>query len=113
MKEVIDSSYLSRLFPKSLEECNEEYLESHKDSAPHIQSVVRFRHILKPGADETKSKGEKDLQSSIAVDNVTLQEAADGLRLLDDIEAKPEAREAYIQAAHKRWPEASAFQPSR
>ena len=110
VKEVIDNSYLSRLSSKSLEECNEEYLESHKDSAAHIQSVVRFRQILKPNQEETRSKGEKDLQTAISLDSAALTEAIEGLSISDDIGVRPEARKAYVEAAHKRWPEASIFQ---
>ena len=113
MKEVIDSCYLSRLSPKPLEECNEEYLESHKTSAPHIQSVVRFRHVLKPAAEETKSKGAKDLHVTLSLENTSLLEAVDGLHILNEIGASGEAREEYFQAALKRWPEASAFHNSR
>ena len=113
VKEVIDNAYLSKLSSKSLEECNEEYLESHKNSAPHIQSVVRFRNVLKPGAEETKSKGANDLQCTLSLDTISLQEAVDGLHLSDEIEVGPEARKSYVQTAHERWPEASVFQPSQ
>lgn len=115
VKEVIDSCYLSKLSTKSLEECNEEYLETHKHSAPHIQSVVRFRHVLKPGDEETKSKGARDLQSTLSLDSTTLEQAVEGLQILDEIGGgqDPLAREAYLQAAQKRWPEATALQSSR
>lgn len=113
VKDVIDSCYLSKLSSKSLEECNEEYLESHKTSAPHVQSVVRFRSILNPGTEETKSKGVEDLQATLQLDSITLQEAVDGLQLLRDIDADKGAREAYVQAAQKRWPDATIFQSSQ
>ena len=112
VKEVIDSSYLSKLSSKSLEECNEEYLESHKDSAPHVQSVVRFRNFLKPGAEDTKSKGARDLQTTVSLESTTLQQAIDSLGLFDELEMPKDALQTYIQAASKRWPEASAFQTS-
>ena len=113
VKEVIDSRYLSRLSPKSLEKCNEEYLESHKNSAPHIQSVVRFRNVVKPGAEETKSKCANDLQGTLELESVSLPEGIDGLNLLDEIQLGAEARETYLQAAQKKWPEASVFHASR
>lgn len=115
VKEVIDSCYLSRLKSQSLEDCNEEYLESHKNSAPHIQSVVRFRNVLKPEAEETKPKGLRDLQSTLSLNGTTLEQAVDGLQLLDELEASqdPLARVAYVQSAQQRWPEATVLQSSR
>jgi len=116
--EVIDTCYLSKfskLKSQSLEECNEEYFESHKDSAPHIQSVVRFRSVLKPGDEDTKSKSAKDLQSTLALNSTSLEQAVEGLQLLDEIGVgrDPGVRETYLQAAQKRWPEARALQSSR
>ena len=113
VQEAIKHSYLSKFTAKSLEQCNEEYLESHKNSPPHIQSVVRVRNLLKPGAEETKSKGKSDLESSVSLDTTSLQDAMEGLQLTDELQAGPEAREAYIQAAQKNFPEASVFQFSR
>ena len=107
VKEVVDSSYLSKLSDESLEEGNEKYLEAHKDSAPHVQSAVRFRNILKPGAEGTKSKSATDLQSTFNLENTTLQQALEGLQLLEEIEADASARESYRAAAQKRWPEAT------
>ncbi|KAK3725136.1 hypothetical protein LTR37_000647 [Vermiconidia calcicola] len=109
VKEVIDSSYLSQTSSKSLEECNEEHLETHQSSASHVQSVARLRSILKPGDEATKSKGAKDLQGTLSLDGIILEQAVDGLNLLNEIEAGSEAREAYLQAAQKRWTEATVF----
>lgn len=113
VQEVINNSYLSKFATKSLEQCNEDYLKSHKHSPPHIQSVVRVRNLLKPGAEETKSKGKVDLESSVSLDTTSLQDAIAGLQLTDELQAGPGAREAYIQAAQKNFPEASVFQSSR
>lgn len=114
-KEVMDSCYLSQLSSKSLEQCNEEYLENHKSSTAHIHSVVRFRNVLKPGEEETKSKGVRDLQSTLSLGSTTLEQAIEGLQILDEIGGgqDPLAKEAYLQEAQKRWPEATAFQSSR
>ena len=106
---VIQSQYLSRLSPKSLEECNEEYLTNHKQSAPHIQSVVRFRNFLKPGAEDTKTKSVKDLRTTLDLPIVSLQDAVQGLRLHDELGASKESKQAYVEAARKRWPGATVF----
>ena len=68
--------------------------------------------MLKPGADDTKSKSKADLESALAKDVSSLQEAMDGLKLIDEISAGSEARDSYLKAAQKRWPEASVFRPS-
>ena len=109
VQEVIQDLYLGKLDSKRLEQCNEEYLAKHKQSASHVQSVVRFSNALKPDAEETKSKGAKELQRSLNLPNVTLQEAQAGLELLDEIKAGSDARQAYLEAARTRWPEATAF----
>ena len=67
---------------------------------------------MKPSADNTKTKGVKDLQATVDLDSITLQEAIDGLQVLRDIESDHAAREAYVEAVHKRWPEATLFQAS-
>jgi peptide alpha-N-acetyltransferase len=112
VQEVINTTFLSKFASKSVEEDNEDYLESHKDSPAHIQSAVRVRNILNPGSDDTKSKGAKDLESAVALDVASLQEAIDGLHLSDEIGAGSEARESYLEAARKQWPEASVFKSS-
>lgn len=109
VQEVVQDLYLSKLDSKSLEQRNEEYLEKHKQSVSHVQSVVRFRNALKPDAEETKSKGVKDLQSSLELPNLSLQQAQAGVELLDEIKAGGNARQAYLEAARVRWPEATVF----
>ena len=109
---MVDSTHLAKLSSKSWEEWNQRYLESHEASPPHIQAVVRVRQALNPGSEETKRQGVKDLQASVEVDTVTLEEVVEGLRLLNEIGAgrDQEVREQYMQAARKRWPEATVLQ---
>lgn len=111
VQEVLQSTYLSKLKEQSLEECNEQYLASHKDSAPHVQSVVRFRRVLDPdGKEETKSV--QNLQDTLELDSISLEAAEAGMRLLDEIEAGAEAKKAYLDSARERFPEATMFQQS-
>lgn len=105
-QEVVQELYLSKLSPKSLAECNEEYLQLHSKSAAHVQSVVRFRNFLKPAAEETKSKGAKDLLATIDLPSTSLQDAQAGARILDEIKAD---KQPYLEAARQRWPQATAF----
>ena len=111
VQEVLQSTYLSKLKEQSLEECNEQYLASHKDSAPHVQSVVRFRRVLDPdGKEETKSV--QNLQDTLELDSISLEAAEAGMRLLDEIEAGAEAKKAYLDSARERFPAATMFQQS-
>ncbi|CAK3961316.1 N-alpha-acetyltransferase 16, auxiliary subunit [Lecanosticta acicola] len=105
-QDVLQELYLSKLSPKSLEQVNEEYLESHKASAPHVQSVVRFRNFLKPGAEENKSRGAKELLATIDLPSTSLQDAVEGARILDELKAD---KQPYLEAARNRWPEATVL----
>ncbi|KAF2771686.1 N-terminal acetyltransferase A, auxiliary subunit [Teratosphaeria nubilosa] len=110
VKKVIDETYLAKFDrTKSLEQGNDEYLQKFKHSAPHVQSVVRLRHALKPQAEDTKKKGLENLLETLKLEGITLRQAQDGLEVLGDIQAGAEAKEAYAKAARAKWPEATAF----
>ena len=110
MKKVIDETFLSKLDnQKSLQDLNEEHLAKHKDSAAHVQSVVRLRHALKPEDKETKTTSAKDLQDTLQSDHISLSDAEEGMRLLDEIRAGAEAKEAYLHVSREKWPEATVF----
>jgi len=51
----------------------------------------------------------QDLVATLQGKNVTLEQARQGLEVLQDVGAGAEAREQYAEAARKRWPEATAF----
>lgn len=110
VKQVIESTFLSGFPTGSLEDLNEKYLDSHKSSASHVHSVIRSRNVLEPGSEEMRAKSARDLESTLELDTLSLQEAEDGLRFLDEINAGTEARASYVRIAQKRFPEASAFQ---
>ncbi|EME89406.1 uncharacterized protein MYCFIDRAFT_55822 [Pseudocercospora fijiensis CIRAD86] len=109
VQKVIQEHYLSKLSPKSLEECNEEYLTQHNSSVPHIQSVVYFRHILKPNDESTRTRAVKDLQTTLTAPHITIEEAQHGLQLLKDLGVSEAERKSYVDAALKKFPEATLF----
>lgn len=109
VQEVVQDLFLGKLDSLSLGQHNEEYLAKHNHSADHIHSVVRLRSALNPGAIETKSQGVQDLQRSLELSSVTLQQAEAGLELFDEIRAEEDARRTYLETARKRWPEATVF----
>lgn len=113
VKEVIDSCYLSKLdSKKSLEDCNEEYLASHRNDARHVQSVVRLRNVLDPGSEKTKTMGADNLLEMLKLDSAELTDASDGLQLLRELGVGAEVKEKYCAEARDRWPEATVFQQS-
>jgi len=110
---VIDSEFLQRFASKgSVEECNDEYLAKHQDSALHVQGAVRVRHALHPdGSGDVKEKSVSDLQHTLDSASTTLVQAEEGLRVLSEVVgADGKAREAYVGKARERWSEATVFQ---
>lgn len=103
---VVKETFLSKASTSSVADANEEYFSAHKTSAPHVQSIVNVRLALKPTL-EIKAKSAEDLQATLPTS--TLQEAIDGLHVLETIGADKDAREAYSRKAVERWSEADVF----
>ncbi|KAK3623223.1 hypothetical protein LTR56_021703 [Elasticomyces elasticus] len=111
VKQIVDSEFLQKFASKQeVEQDNEEYLGKHSKSAMHVQGVVRVRFALKPEGDRTQSV--KDLSNTLGEEETTLVQAEEGLRLLEDINADPKAREEYVAKARERWTEAVVFKQS-
>lgn len=109
VQKIIQEQYLSNLSSKSLEDCNEEYLTQHRESAPHIHSVVRFRQALKPNDESTKTKAVKNLQTTLTLPSITLHDAQEGLQVLKDVGVSETERKSYVDQALKRFPEATVL----
>lgn len=106
VQKVVQETFSSKQPSKSVRDANEEYLSQHKTSAPHVQGVVRVRHTLKPGEEKAS-----DLLPTLEAGKTTLEQAVDGLRLLQEIDAADSsAREQYCTKAGQRWTEADVFQ---
>ncbi|KAK3114076.1 hypothetical protein LTR53_007970 [Teratosphaeriaceae sp. CCFEE 6253] len=112
VKEVIDSEFLQQFSGRSVEEHNEAYFATHKDSASHVQAVVRARYALQPESSEAKAKSAQDLQTTLGTDGTSIGDAEEGLRVLGQIGVEDKAREAYVAEARERWPEATVFKQS-
>lgn len=108
-KEVLESELLSKHGgDQDIAKHNEQYREKHKDSPEHVQAAVRVRKYLDPEG-KNVDKSVQDLVATLQNGNVTLEQARQGLQVLQDVGAGAEAREKYAGAARKRWPEATAF----
>ena len=101
---AVKKTFLSKQPTKSVQDSNEEYLKEHKDSAPHVQGVIRVRHAVKPGFENAK-----DLLPTLEAEETTLKQAIDGLRLLEEVSADTGAKEEYRKKAGQRWAEADMF----
>jgi hypothetical protein len=107
--EIITTEFDS-LLPKSKSpNCwNEDFLNANHTSAPHVQSALSVRLLLKP---DSKGQVEKDLLNTVDLETASLEDAMSALRLLDEWESSQDAKSAFTSHAHKRWKDASAFQP--
>lgn len=109
VSEIITPELDTLLSPKSpsLGEWNEAFLAAHKTSAPHVQAAASVRRLINP---DLQSQNEKDLMSTLDFESTSLADAVAGLQLLNDWGSSEDKKAQYMQAAHKRWSEASAFQ---
>lgn len=105
--EVLTSSFTLIPKEKSLKDVNEQYLMEHKSSAAHVQAGLRTRQALDSS---TKAQNIKELQATLDLDGIAILDAVTGLRMLDGFEADAAAKNAYVEAARKRFPEATVFQ---
>ncbi|WPG99659.1 NMDA receptor-regulated protein 1 [Acrodontium crateriforme] len=105
IKDVIESTYLSKVPKTPLAEQNEAFLARHQSSARHIQAAVRTRQALR--AEESTVQSAQKLVESLQLDSITLADAEEGSRLLDEIQADAHVKSDYAEAANKRWPDAA------
>jgi len=107
MEQVLKSCATDIVPPSSdLSSWNDSYLSKHKDSAPHMQAVLRVRQLLDP---TSKAENEIDLLRTLDLQNIGIKEAEGGLDLLKEWKTESDVREKYLAAAIKRWPQATVF----
>ncbi|EON61385.1 hypothetical protein W97_00599 [Coniosporium apollinis CBS 100218] len=103
---VIDSTFTLIPTSTSLSDYNDSFISKHSKSAPHVQAGLKVRQLLDSSS---LPQNEKELLATLDFDTIELQDAKNGLSLLGEWKSGSEAREAYINAARKRWPEATVF----
>ncbi|GMG12192.1 unnamed protein product [Aspergillus oryzae] len=106
--EVVNAEF-ETLLPKAqnLDEWNESFLSTHKDSAPHTQAALTCRQLLKA---DSKAQCEKDLTATLDSQVDSIETALAGLQLLDEWKSDQAAKAAYAEKAKSKWPESSVFQ---
>ncbi len=107
IQEVIAAEF-DPILPVSadLSKQNDEFLQKHNESAPHVHACLKARQFLDPSSSE---KNQQDVIRTLALEGSSLEDAVRGLELLKEWKAKDQYQEDYLAAAHERWPEASAF----
>lgn len=105
--EVIDTEF-ETLLPKTqkLDEWNDSFVTTHKDSVAHVQAALTCRQLLKP---DSKPQCEKGLQSTLDLGDISIDKALAGLDLLSEWGSDQATKTAYIQKASSKWPEATVF----
>ncbi len=105
---VINSEF-NHLLPasKNLAKHNDEFMQEHHNSAPHVQAGLRVRQLLDPSSFE---KNQQDVIRTLALEACSLEDAVAGLEQLTKSMPKTQYVNDYVAAARERWPEASAFQ---
>lgn len=106
--EVINAEF-NTLLPAStdLAKHNNDFLQEHHNSAPHVQAALRVRQLLDPSSLE---KNLQDVIRTLALERCSLQDAVSGLEDLKGAKAKKQYVDDYVAAARERWPEATAFE---
>ncbi|KAI8623604.1 tetratricopeptide [Xylariaceae sp. FL1651] len=103
--EVIKSEFTAIGASTDLKKYNAEFLEKHKDSAPHVVSAVKIQKLL----GEDQEKCEKALGDILRLKSVDWEPAAEALGLL--FQWRSGEAEAFKKAAHETWPEVTLFNP--
>ncbi|KAI5287751.1 hypothetical protein KEM52_001437 [Ascosphaera acerosa] len=85
---------------------NEEYLAKHADSAAHVQAALEVRRL---GDGAAAPQCEEQLVETVDAQVAQLEDAMNGLRLLDEWKSSEETRQRYVERAHRRWERATAF----
>lgn len=91
----------------ALKTFNGDFLKKNPQSPAHLQRGYNARFHLDPN---TKSQNETDLQKLLDLEEITLQQAAEGSKLLQEWKSDEKTVDAYRAAAAKKWPQAAMFQ---
>ncbi|KAF2120792.1 NMDA receptor-regulated protein 1-domain-containing protein, partial [Lophiotrema nucula] len=107
LSEVLKSSFNIIPADADLKKYNSDWQSKHAQSPTHLQSAYYVRYLLD---DTTKSTVESDLQKLLDSSSIELEDATTGLSILDSLKSDQKTKDAYRQAAAKKWPEATVFQ---
>jgi peptide alpha-N-acetyltransferase len=104
--EVIKESFTTPPPDADLKAYNNDFLKKHSQSACHLQSGYNVRYILD---NSSKSQNEQDLQKTLELSSITIEEAQAGLALLNQWKSEQKVKDDYRAKAAGRWNEATIF----
>ncbi|KAI9696541.1 MAG: hypothetical protein M1836_005560 [Candelina mexicana] len=102
--ETINSSHPNLPTKADLTQFNKAFLSNHPDSALHIYSYLRVRRLQLP---LSQPRNEEEVLATLDLEEITLDEAKEGLNLLKDWRSGN--AEGYMKRAATKWPEATHF----
>ncbi|KAI3335993.1 tetratricopeptide [Ustulina deusta] len=103
--EVIKNEFTAINASADLKKYNAEFLEKHKDSAPHVVSAIKIRKLL----GEDQKTCEKALFGILSLKSDDWEPAAEALGLL--LQWRSSEADAFRKAADETWPEVTLFNP--
>jgi len=104
--EVIKESFTTPPADADLKAYNDDFLKKHSQSASHLQSGYNVRYILD---NSSKSQNEQDLQKTLELSSITIEEAQAGLALLTQWKSEQKVKDDYRAKAAGRWSSATVF----
>ncbi|KAI2487514.1 NMDA receptor-regulated protein 1 [Pyrenophora tritici-repentis] len=105
-EQVIKESFTTPAADADLKAYNDDFLKKHAQSASHLQSGYNVRYILDKAS---KPQNEQDLQKTLELPNITMEEAKAGMALLDEWGSEQKIKDDYRAKAASRWSEATVF----
>ncbi|KAF2869769.1 NMDA receptor-regulated protein 1 [Massariosphaeria phaeospora] len=89
---------------------NEAFFRNFSTSPAHLQAGFYARYLLDP-TDKTKAACEAELTKLLTADlDISIEQAVAGAAYLDRWNSDDKTKEAYREAAARKWPEATVFQ---
>jgi len=91
---------------KDLMNDNRDWQQDHLDSAPHLQSAYKIRWFLDP---PMKEENQRALLKLLDLPSITLEQAYNGFKVLEEMGSETKVKDGYREAALKMWPDATIF----
>ncbi|OTA99846.1 hypothetical protein M426DRAFT_324834 [Hypoxylon sp. CI-4A] len=101
--EVLKSGFTTIDASTDLKKYNADFKAKHQDSASHVIFAIKTERLL----GEDKKKAEKDLAEVINLKSIDHEQAIETLALLR--QWRSSEVDTFKTAAHKKWPEVTAF----
>ncbi|CBX92836.1 hypothetical protein IAQ61_005806 [Plenodomus lingam] len=106
VSQVIKDTFTTLPTDADLKAYNDDYINKHSDSALHLHAGLNTRYILD---NSSKPQNEKDLQKTLDLPEITIEQAVAGLSLLAEWKSEQNVQDDYRAKAATRWSAATVF----